>query len=327
MRRREFITLIGGAAAAWPIVARGQQLERRRRIGILIGTAEAEFHERVRPFLQGLQELGWTYDRDIRIDARWTSNDRDLARAYAAELVGLAPDVIFASPGPAIDAVQRETPTIPIVFVTSSNPVQAGYVQSFARPGGNLTGFISFEATITTKFLQLLKDIAPTVKRVAIVRTETVVWRGDFEVIEAVSRSFGITPVAILVRDDADDLERKISAFAGEPNGGLVVLPDNVLSQHRDLIVMLAGKHRLPAIFPYRQFVDAGGLMSYGVDQFDIYRRAASYVDRILKGEKPADLPVQAPIKFELVIQLKTATALGLSIPPPLFALADEVIE
>jgi putative ABC transport system substrate-binding protein len=328
MRRREFLGVLGCAAAAWPIAARAQQPTRLRRIGVLLGFAnDADGQARFGALRDELRRLGWVDDRNLRIDLRWAAGDTERTRASAAELIAAAPDVIFASPATMVAVLRRQTWTLPIVFVQSGDPVRAGSVMSHARPGGNATGFTLFEASINTKYLQLLKDIAPGVTRAAVVQNpDNTSWRGDVAQIEAVARSLGVVPVPTPVRNPAD-IERALAAFAGEPNGGVIALPDNTNFRHRDVIVAMAAKHRLPAIYPFRYFVTGGGLMSYGADQPDIYRRAASYVDRILKGEKPADLPVQAPTKYELVINLKTAKALGLTVPPTLLARADEVIE
>jgi putative ABC transport system substrate-binding protein len=329
LRRREFITLLGGAAAAWPLAARAQQAGRVRRVGVLIGAGEAEAQARYEPFRDGLAQLGWTEARNIRLDYRWTDNKPDRANAYARELLGSAPDVIFASPGPAVEVLQRLTRTVPIVFTTSTDPVVAGYVQSYAHPGGNLTGFTQFEVSIDTKYLQLLKDVAPDVTRVGILRSEGVAQgRRDFATVEAAARSFGVMPVDLLHQRGASaDIERAINAFAREPNGSLIVPPNNTYQEYHALVVALAERHHLPAVYYNRLFADAGGLMSYGVDLMDVWRRAASYVDRILRGAKPADLPVQAPTKYEFVFNIKTAKSLGLTPPPNLLATADEVIE
>jgi ABC-type uncharacterized transport system substrate-binding protein len=323
--RRDFIAILGGLAA-WPLDARAQQRDRVRRVGVLWDT-EAEFAADRRTFEDRLQKLGWTNGKNLRIDYRVVgSNDPELARPHAAELVGLAPDVLVATPQPSADALHRLTRTIPIVFSISGDPVRAGFVQSLARPGGNMTGFFRFEATFSTKYLQLLKDMAPQVTRVAVVQAQGSLWRGDFAAIEAAARSFAVTPVATLIRDDAADIERAIVAFAREPNGGLILLPDTTSRKNRKLIVALAAKHRLPAIYAHRDFVEAGGLMSYDLFQPDDMPEAV-YVDRILRGAKPGDLPTQGATKSELVISLRAATAMGLTIPTSLFALADEVIE
>jgi putative ABC transport system substrate-binding protein len=328
LRRRQFITLLGGVASSRPLAARAQQADRVRRVGVLMGASEAESRKRFEPFRDGLAQLGWTEARNIRFDYRWTDNKLDRANAYARELIGLAPDVIFAAPGPIVEVLQRLTRTVPIVFSTSTDPVVAGYAQSYAHPGGNLTGFTQFEVSIDTKFLQLIKDVAPDVTRVGILRGMLLAQgRRDFATVEAAARSFGVTPLDLLHQMGPGDIERAINAFAREPNGGLIVPPNNLYLEQHALIVALGERHHLPAVYYNRVFVDAGGLMSYGIDQIDNYRRAASYVDRILKGAKPGDLPVQAPTKFNLVINLKTAKALGLTVSNALQLLADEVIE
>jgi putative ABC transport system substrate-binding protein len=329
MKRRDFIGLLGGTAA-WPFTARAQQTEPMRRIGVLMPGAEndPEYQARIRVFQQELQKAGWAEGRNLRIDFRWTNNKSELREVYARELVSFAPDVIFVEPGPSAETLQRLTRTSPIVFITGTDPVAAGYVQSYARPGGNLTGFTVFESSINTKWLQMLKDIAPQVARVAIFRLESFARaRSDFPTIAAVARSFSVTPVDLIVQDDAANIERAVDAFAREPNGGLIVPPSNILQTHGPLIVALADRHHLPAVYNDRLFVDAGGLMSYGADRLDIYRRAASYVDRILRGAKPADLPVQAPTKYELFVNVKTAKALGLTISHEFLLNADKVIE
>jgi putative tryptophan/tyrosine transport system substrate-binding protein len=327
MRRRDFITLLGGAAA-WPLAARAQQIERVRRVGVLLGIAESEFRARFEPFRDELARLGWSEPRNLRIDSRWTDNKPDLANARARELVGLAPEVIYAAPGPAAEVLQPLTRTIPIVFSTSTDPVEAGYVQSYARPGGNMTGFTQFEASINTKYVQLLRDIAPNVTRVAILRSDDLArGRRDFALVAEAARSLGLTPVDLLVRDDPADFTSAIGMFAREQGGGLIVPPNNIYLQHRALIVALADQYRLPTVYNFRLFVEAGGLMSYGPDPIDNYRRPAMYVDRILRGAKPADLPVQAPTKYQLFINLKTAKALGLAISHEFLLTVDEVIE
>jgi putative ABC transport system substrate-binding protein len=325
MRRREFITLIGGAAFS-PYVARTEQANLIKRVGVLIAFEE-DFQARSRVLLEGLAQLGWTEGRNLRVDYRSVgSSDPDVVRPHAESLVRAVPDVIFATPATAVHVLQKLTQMIPIVFVQSGDPVHAGSVQSLPRPGGNITGFVTFEPSMNTKYLQLLREIAPQLTRVAVVQTQASSWRGDFRVIEAPARSFGITAISILVRNDAADMERAIGTFAREPNGGLILPPDASTTRHRELIVALAAKHHLAAIYTDRRFIDAAGLMSYGAAPLD-YRQVAAYVDRLLKGEKPADLPVQAPTKYELVINLKTAKALGLEVPPTLVAIADEVIE
>jgi putative ABC transport system substrate-binding protein len=326
MRRRHFIALFAGTAAAWPLAAGAQQPDRVRRVGILNALVEAEAEAQNRGLLEGLAQLGWTEGRNLRIDYRSVgSNDPDVIRPHAEGLVRAAPDVIFANAATGVQVLQKLTRTIPIVFDQNGDPVQAGSVQSLARPGGNLTGFVTSEPSINTKYLQLLKEMAPQMTRVAVLQTQASSWRGDFEVIKAVAGSFAVAPVATLIRDDAVDIERAIVAFAREPNGGLILPPDAVTGKNRVLIVALAAKHRLPAVYSNRRFVEAGGLMYYAAAPLD-FRQVAGYVDRILKGEKPGEMPVQTPTKFTFVINLRTATALGLTIPPALFALADEVM-
>src|SRR5262245_4501157 len=329
MRRRDFITLIGGAAVAWPLAARAQQGDRVRRIGVLMNIAadDSETQARRAAFLQGLQELGWSEGRNLRIDYRWGVGDTDRHRANAAELVALAPDVILAHGGPIMGALQLATRAVPIVFVSVTDPVGAGYVASLARPGGNATGFILFEFGISGKWLELLKQIAPRLTRVAVLRDPAIPsGTGQFGAIQAVAPSFGVELSPIDLRD-ASGIERAVRAFARQPDGGLIVTAAAFAQIHRALIMTLAARHRLPAVYPYRYVVTSGGLISYGPDQIDQYRRAAGYVDCILRGEKPADLPVQMPTKYELVINLKTARALDLEVPPTLLTRADEVIE
>jgi putative tryptophan/tyrosine transport system substrate-binding protein len=331
MRRRDFITLLSGAAATpilWPLAARAQQPQRPKRVGVLANTTEAEYRDRYELFRDELAKLGWAEPRNLRIDYRWTDTKPDLLEARARELVSLVPDVIFADPGPSAEAVQRLTRTIPVVFNTSTDPVTAGYVQSYAHPGGNMTGFTGFEASINSKWLQLLKDIAPGVTRVAVLRSAGFARaRSDLATIETAARSLGVSPVDALIKDDAADIARVIDAFARGPNGGLIVPPGNMFYNHRELIVMLADRDRLPAIYNSREYVDGGGLMSYAADRFENYRRAAGYVDRILRGAKPGDLPVQAPTKYELVLNLKTAESLGLTISHEFLLIVDEAIE
>ena len=331
--RREFITLLGGTAAApvmlWPLAARAQQAERMRRIGMLVNLAEndPEAQVRIAAFIQGLQHLGWTDGRNVRIDYRWGAGDADRIRRYAAELVAFGPDVILASTSVSVGALQRETRTVPIVFVQGIDPVSGGFVASLARPGGNITGFTVFEYGISAKWLELLKEIAPRVAQAAVVRDPAVAAQiGLLGGILSVAPSFGVELRPVDVRDGGE-IERAITAFAQAQNGGLIVLAGSLSLLHRDLIIGLAARHRLPAVYSDRVFVVAGGLISYGPDRVDQYRRAAGYIDRILKGEKPADLPVQAPVKYELVINLKTAKALGLDVPATVLARADEVIE
>jgi putative tryptophan/tyrosine transport system substrate-binding protein len=307
MRRREFITLVGGAAA-WPLAARAQQPDRMRRIGVLVGIADdAEGQARLAALLQGLQQLGWTDGRNVRIDTRWAAGDADRGRKYAAELVALAPDVILAAGTAAVGPLLQATRTVPIVFVIVLDPVGAGFVDSLARPGGNATGFINFEYSIGAKWLELLKEIAPGVTRAAVLRDPAITAGiGQFGAIQSMAPSLGVEVSPVNVRD-AGEIERAVVAFARSTNGGLIVTGSALAVVHRDLIITLAARHKLPAVYFLRTFVADGGLMSYGPDYPDQFRRAAGYVDRILKGEKPADLPVQAPTKYELVINLKTA--------------------
>jgi putative ABC transport system substrate-binding protein len=326
IRRREFITTLGGAAA-WPLAARGQQPEPIKRLGILRGNVNALTPPSTEDFLKGLEQLGWIEGRNLRVDYRLTgSNAGDVARPHAESLIRAGPDVIFASAAAIVQVLKELTHTIPIVFVQFGDPVQMGIVQSLARPGGNLTGFVNFEPSINTKYLQLLKDIAPQVTRVGILQSRTTIFRRDFETIETVAPAFGVATAALVVLDDSADIERSVVAFAREPNGGLILPPDGVTNRHREPIVELAAKHRLPAVYSLRRTVDAGGLMSYAPVPAD-YRLVADYVDRILRGAIPGELPVQVPTKFELVINRKTAKALGLAVPLTLLATADEVIE
>jgi putative ABC transport system substrate-binding protein len=332
MKRRELITLLGGAVAtpavAWPLAARAQQGERMRRIGVLMHLAanDQEGQTRFTAFLQGLQQLGWIDGRNVRIDTRWGANDAD-RRKYAAELAALAPDVILASTTLAMVALQQATRTVPVVFSNVADAVGAGFVESLARPGGNVTGFTLFEYSLSGKWLELLKEIAPRVTRAAVIRdSANPAGIGQFAVIQSVAPSFKVEVSPVVVRD-AGEIERAVTTFARSPNGGLIVLGSALGAVQSDLIVTLAARHRLPAVYPFRFFVTGGGLISYGPDTIDPYRRAAGYVDRILKGAKPADLPVQAPVRYELVINLKTAKALGLEVPPMLLARTTEVIE
>jgi putative tryptophan/tyrosine transport system substrate-binding protein len=332
VKRREFIALLGGAGAstAWPLAARAQQAEKMRRIGVLMSMVESDPRglEYITAFAQGLAELGWTVGRNVRIEYRWGAGDSNRFRRYAAELVALSPDVVLASGGTIVEAFQQASHTIPIVFVNTIDPVGGGYVESLARPGTNATGFASFEFSMSGKWLELLKEIAPGVKRVAVIRDASVpAGSGGFAAIQTVAPSLGVELTPVGVRD-SDEIERAITTFARASNGALIVVgPVSSVRPHYDLIIAVAARHRLPAVYPNRPFVISGGLMSYGNDPVDPYRRAAGYVDRILKGEKPADLPVQAPTKYELVINLKTAKALGLRVPDTLLARADEVIE
>jgi putative ABC transport system substrate-binding protein len=329
MRRREFITLLGGVAVAWPLAAGAQQAERVRRVGVLMNLAsdDAEGQARLAAFHQGLQQLGWTVGRNVQIDYRWGAGNVDRIRKFAAELVALAPDVILSTGSPSVAALQQATHTVPIVFVTVVDPVSSGFVDSLARPGGNITGFALYEYSIGGKWLELLKDIAPGMTRVAVIRDPALTaGGGQLGVIQAIAPSVGVQVTPINVRD-ASEIDRAITAFARSPNGGLLVTGSTLAGVHRDLIITLAARHKLPAVYFARYFVVSGGLISYGPGLVDQYRDAAGYIDRILKGEKPADLPVQAPTKYELVINLKTAKALGLEMPTTVLARADEVIE
>jgi putative tryptophan/tyrosine transport system substrate-binding protein len=329
MKRREFIMLLGCAAAAWPLAARAQQGERMRRIGVLMSTAadDPEGQARIAAFQQGLQQFGWTIGRNVRIDSRWPAGDSERFRTYAAELVALSPDVILATGSAASEPLLRATHTIPVVFVVVPDPVGAGFVNSLARPGGNATGFIQFEYGISGKWLELLKQIAPGVTRAAILRDPAIsAGIGQFGAIQAVAPSLGLEVSPVNVRD-ADEIERAVADFARSPNGGLIITGSALAVVRRHLIITLAARYQLPAVYFQRTLVADGGLISYGADLVDQYRRAAGYVDRVLKGEKPADLPVQMPTKYELKINLKTAKALGLEIPPSVLARADEVIE
>ena len=329
MRRREFLGILGSAAAL-PVVANAQQADRMRRIGVLMHTAaeDPEGQTRLAAFLQGLQETGWAVGHNVRVDTRWTTADPDSFRIHAAELLALAPDVVLASTSQSVAAFQKATSTLPIVFVGVVDPVAQGIVDSFARPGGNTTGFVLVgEFSLSGKWLELMKQVAPAVTRVAVIRDPAApASLGQFSAIQSMAQPLGVEVSAIGIRDAAE-LERAIPAFASKPNGGLIATAVPQLFRHRALVIALAIRHRLPTVFPFRVFVADGGLASYGAAAADSYRRAASYVDRILKGEKPADLPVQAPTKFELVINLKTAKALGLTVPPTVLASANEIIE
>jgi putative tryptophan/tyrosine transport system substrate-binding protein len=328
VKRREFITLLGGAAASWPLAARAQQPERMRRIGVLFGAGadDGDIQARHAAFLQALQQLGWTDNGNVRIDTRFGAGNANNIRRYSAELATLAPDVILAT-GNVVEQLLQATRAVPIVFVVVPDPVGAGYVDRLSRPGGNVTGFMQFEYSLTAKWLELLKQIAPGVTRAAVLRESALpAGIGQFAVIQYVALSVGVEVSPVNV-SDAPEIERAIAAYARQPNGGLIVTASALAAVHRDLIVTLAARHKLPAVYSQRHYAAAGGLISYGADFIDQHRRAAGYVDRILKGEKPADLPVQAPTKYELVINLKTAKALGLEVPPSLLARADEVIE
>jgi ABC-type uncharacterized transport system substrate-binding protein len=328
MKRREFITLLGGAAA-WPLAARAQQGERVRRIGVLMSLAadDKQGQARLAAFLQGLQELGWTDGRNVRIDVRWGTGDAGRNRRHALELVELAPDVILASGGSIVGPLLQATSSVPIVFTQTPDPVGAGFVESLARPGGNATGFSIFDYSLGGKWLELLKEVAPRVTRAAVIRDPaTPQGIGQFSAIQSLAPSLGLEVTPLNARD-AGDIERAIAALDRNPNTGLIVTGSNLAIVHRDLIITLAARYKLPAVYPLGFFVTGGGLISYGTEGIDPHRRAAAYVDRILKGEKPADLPVQAPTKYELAINLKTAKALGLEVPTTLLARADEVIE
>jgi putative tryptophan/tyrosine transport system substrate-binding protein len=331
LHRRKFIMLLGGVAGAPPLAARAQQPERMRRIGVLMGypDSDAAGQAYVAAFREGLQKLGWAEGRNIRIDFRWVAgSDAESMQRFAKELVALQPDLILSHSTPTTTALLQETRTIPIVFATVGDPVGSGFVTSFPRPGGTVTGFNISEPTMTGKLLELLKEIAPRVARVAMLfnpatATYAEYWLNPFK---AAAASFGMEAAAVPVHDSSE-LESVVAAQAREPNGGLIVMPDSFMNVHRVEIISLAARYRLPAVYPFRFFAELGGLLSYGVDPADNFRRAATYVDRILKGTKPSELPVQAPVKFELVINLKTAKALGLDVPPLLHQRADEVIE
>lgn len=328
MQRRDFITLLGGAAATWPFAARAQQPEPMRRIGILTGIAgeDAQTKVRVTAFSQELQKLGWTEGRNLRIDLRGGAGNVAETRKYAKELVALAPDVILASGATPVALLLEATHTVPIVFTIVVDPMGAGFIEKLSRPGGNATGYMMFDYSLSGKWVELLKQVAPGVTQAAVLRDSSSAGVGQFAVIQAVAPSLGLEVSSINV-SDARETDRAVAAFAREPNGGLIVTAGPLTVVHRDLIVTLAARHKLPAIYFDRTPIASGGLMSYGPDLVSQFRQAASYVDRILKGEKPASLPVQAPNKYELVINLKTAKALGISVPPTLLARADEVIE
>jgi putative ABC transport system substrate-binding protein len=329
MRRREFLGVLGGAAAGWPLAARAQQGGAMRRIGVLMILApdDPEGQARLAAFAQGLQELGWTVGRNVQIDYRWGAGDADRTRRYAAELVALAPDVILASGTSTVAPLQRVTRTVPIVFANVVDPVGAGFVASLAQPGGNATGFTPFEFGMSGKWLELLKQIAPRVTRAAVIRDSTQgSGTSQLAAIQAVAPSFGVDVRPVDARE-AGQIERDIDIFARGSNGGLIVTASGLALVHREPIIALAARHRLPAVYPFRNHVASGGLISYGPDIIDQFRRAAGYVDRILKGEKPGDLPVQAPTRYDLVINAKTAKALGLDVPLTLLARADEVID
>jgi putative ABC transport system substrate-binding protein len=329
MRRRQFITLLGGAAAAWPLAARGQQADRMRRIGVLIDLTEdnPEMKSRLAAFRQGLERRGWSEGDNVRIDIRSAAGHADQHRPLAKELVALQPDVILAHSTRVTEALRQESHLVPIVFVTVSDPIGSGFIASLARPGGNLTGALFYEEGIAGKWLAMLKEIAPRLARAALIANpKTTPYDYFLRSAKAVAPSLAIELVPSHV-ETAADIEHAIVTFARVPDGGLVLPPDSTTSLHRDLIIELAARYRLPAVYPARFFVAAGGLLSYATDQVDMFRRAASYVDRILRGDKPADLPVQAPTRYETTVNLKTAKALGLTVPPGLLLAADEVIE
>jgi putative ABC transport system substrate-binding protein len=328
MKRREFITLLGGAAA-WPLTAGAQQPDRVRSIGVLMTLASnnPDAQANIATFLQVLQQLGWTDGRNMRVELRWSAGDANTIRKDASELVAIGPNVIFAAGGPSMGPLLQATRTVPIVFAVVPDPVGSGFVASLARPGGNATGFMQFEYSLSGKWVELLKQIAPSVTRAAVLWDPSIpAGIGQFAVIQAVAPSVGVevTPVNV---SDPSEMELGIATFARSSNGGVIVTASSLANLHRELIVRLAARHKLPAVYPARSYVPQGGLISYAAESRDQYRRAAGYVDRILKGEKPVDLPVQAPTKYELAINLKTAKVLGLDIPPTLLARADEVIE
>jgi putative ABC transport system substrate-binding protein len=329
IRRREFITLLGGAAT-WPVAARAQQGERVRRLGALMtfAASDPEAQLRIAALEAGLRDLGWVQGRNLHIDYRWAPGQANELLSQAAELVASSPDLILANATPATIALREQTRTLPIVFAQVNDPVGQGFVSSLAHPGGNLTGFTTFEFSIGTKWLETLKVVFPAVKRVAVIfNPATAPYAGLFwQPIEAAAPSFSVEPIQAPTHD-AGEIEQTLGRFARDPNGGLLVLPDVSTTSHRDLIIALAARHRLPAIYPFRYFADSGGMISYGTDTGDLYRRLADYIDRVLRGAKPGDLPVQLPIKYELVINLKATRALGLTVPSTLLALADQVIE
>src|SRR5947199_5386696 len=328
MKRREFISLLGGAAGAWPLAARAQQSDRMRRIGVLMNAAEdSDQQANLAAFTQALQQLGWSDGGNVQIETRWAGGSPAEIRRHAGELVALAPDVILATGTAAMGPFLQATRTVPIVFVNVADPVGAGFVDSLSHPGGNATGFIQFEYSLSGKWVELLKQIAPGVTRAAVLRDPTITSGiGQFAVIQSVAQTVGVEVSAINPRD-AGEIERAVTTFAAVPNGGLIVAASALAVLHRELIIALAARHKLPAVYYRRYFVTTGGLISYGYDTVAQFRGAAGYVDRILKGEKPANLPVQAPTKYELVINLKTAKALGLEVPPMVLARAEEVIE
>ncbi len=328
MKRREFITLLGGAAAAWPLAARAQQSDGRRRVGVLmnVGESDAQGRARLDAFVQRLKELGWSEGRNLRLDVRWGAGDAELFRRYANELLVLAPDVIVANASVTVAALQQVTRQVPIVFAGVIDPVGGGFVKSLARPGGNTTGFTIFEYAIGAKWLELLKEIAPSLTRAAVLRDPNLAAGiGQFAAIQAVA-PVGMD-LSVVDLNDANAIERDVAEFAQGSNGGLILTGSPFGANHPDVIIALAARHKLPAVYPFRYMVNLGGLISYGPDLVNEFRPAAGYVDRILKGERPSDLPVQAPTKYELVVNMKTAKALGIEVPPTLLARADEVIE
>jgi putative tryptophan/tyrosine transport system substrate-binding protein len=330
MNRRDFITLLSGAAVTWPLAARAQRSDRMRRIGVLtpLPADHPDAKARHAAFLESLRQLGWSEGHNVRIEARWSAGDPAITRKNAVELVALAPDVILATGSAGLPAILEATRSVPIVFVVVPDPVGSGFVESLAEPGGNATGFMMFEYDLSAKWLELLKQIAPTVTRAAVLRDAAVVAGiGQFAVIQSVARSVGINVKAINLVRDPTEIENSVAAFARAPNGGLILTASALSAVHRDLIISLAARHKLPATYQEQSYAAAGGLVSYGPNFPDQYRRAAGYVDRILKGEKPANLPVQAPTKYELVINLKTAKALGIDVPATVLARADEVVE
>jgi putative tryptophan/tyrosine transport system substrate-binding protein len=329
MRRREFITLLGGAIATWPLGTHAQQSERTRRLGVLLPAVADDpvWQARIGAFLQGLAMLGWNIGRNVHIETRWATPNAAEIRKQAAEIAALAPDIILAGGSSTIEPLLQATRTVPIVFTLGNDPVGSGYVDSLARPGGNATGFMSFEFSIAAKWVQLLKEIAPGLTRIAVLRdTSQAFATSMFAAMQAVGPVLGAEVIPVNMRNAAE-IEQSVESFARSPNGGLIPVSSAAAVRNRDLIITLAARHKLPAVYWERLFVAAGGLMSYGPDLVDEFREAAGYVDRILKGEKPADLPVQNPTKYELVINLKTAKALGLTMPPTVLARADEVIE
>ena len=328
MRRREFISLLGGGAVAWPLTARAQQRERHIAMLLPASSDNTEYQARVGAFLQGLQHLGWSIGGNLRIDTRWAGVNAERVRQYAAELAALSPDVILAHGSTAMDPLLKVTRSVPIVFVAVIDPVGSGLVDSLARPGGNATGFTQFEYSFSGKWLELLKEIAPRLTRVAVLRNPGIAsGPAQFGIVQALARSLRMEVAPVNTRDDPGEIERAVTAFARTSNDGMIVTANTAATAHRELIIGLAARHKLPTIYFDRLFAAAGGLVSYGSIFTDQYRQAAGYVDRILRGEKPADLPVQAPTKYETAINLKTAKALGLTVPPTLLATADEVIE